>query len=127
VRASLADDVPLIEISALPTGADVDPGQVMRKLNRAVAEAVPCRLDAVWATWRWLDAGYAVGDAVADRQPESGHAPIVHVYVNRPPDAVERICHVIEDVVTRELSIAPDNVFVTVQPVFAVARTAHET
>jgi hypothetical protein len=110
--------VPLIEICALPPRGDTDVGRVLQLLNRAVADAVPCRLDAVWTTWRSLGAGYAVGDAVADRQQADSHAPIVHVYLNRPRDAVDRVRDVIEEVLVRELSLAAGNVFVTVQPVF---------
>ena len=110
--------MPLIEVCALPQDAPVDIGSVLRTLNEAVAAAVPCRPEAVWTTWRTLDR-YAVGADVATRQPRETHAPIVHVYLNRPPDAVERACAVIEDVLARELRLAPGNVFVTVQPVFA--------
>ena len=110
--------MPLIEIAALPPDDDTDVGGVLRTLNRAVADAVPCRLDAVWTTWRSLDGGYAVGDRVADRAQRASHAPVVHVYLNRPRDVVERVCGVIEDVLARELSLAEGNVFITVQPVF---------
>jgi hypothetical protein len=111
--------VPLIEICALPADGAVDVGAVMRKLNDAVAAAIPCLPDAVWTTWRSLDGGYAVGSDAVSRQPSDTHAPIVHLYVNRPPDSVERACDVIEDVLARELGLAPGNVFITVQPVFA--------
>jgi hypothetical protein len=111
--------VPLIEIRALPWVDRARLADVARTLNREVAAAIPCRLDAVWTTWRSLD-GYAVGDVVAEQQPEESHAPVVHLYVNRPPDAVERICEVIEEVLCRELPLAAGNVFITVQPVFSL-------
>ena len=111
--------MPLIEICALPPDAAVDVAAVLRRLNEAVAAAVPCRPDAVWTTWRSLDGGYAVGSDAVRQQPSDTHGPIVHVYLNRPPDAVERACAVIEDVLARQLGLAPGNVFVTVQPVFA--------
>jgi hypothetical protein len=111
--------VPLIEICSLPPREGVDTARVLQALTAAVAEAIPCRREAVWATWRTLDVGYAVGDSVERQQPRETHAPVVHVYANRPADAVDRACEAIEAVLTDELSLAP--VFVTVQPVFALA------
>ncbi|MGH3110178.1 MAG: hypothetical protein ACRDQT_04570 [Gaiellaceae bacterium] len=110
--------MPLIEICALTPSREVDVAGVLRTLNRAVSDALGCRPEAVWTTWRSLDGRYAVGSELATQQPEETHAPIVHLYVNRPREAVERICDVIEDVLCSELALAKGNVFVTVQPVF---------
>jgi hypothetical protein len=110
--------VPLLEITALPSAGDVDVDEVLVAVNASVAAVVGCRPEAVWSTWRTLDR-YAVGSAVTDRQPHASHAPIVHLYVNRPPDVVERICDAVAEVLGERLSVAPENVFVTVQPVFA--------
>jgi hypothetical protein len=109
--------VPLIEVAALRRDAETDVAWLVRVLNKAVAEAVPCRLEAVWTTWRWLD-GYAVGDEFADRSRPATHGPIVHVYARRPPEVLERVAEVIEEVLTRELDLDPGNVFVTAQPVW---------
>lgn len=111
--------MPLIEICALPQADDVDVPLVLQAVTDAVSEAIPCRREAVWVTWRPLD-GYAVGDSIADAQPAETHAPVVHVYANRPANAVERTCNAIEAVLARELSLADGNVFITVQPVFAL-------
>jgi hypothetical protein len=59
-----------------------------------------------------------MGDSVAEAQPRDSHAVILHVYAKRPPDAIERLCSAIEEVLTGALSLEPGNVFVTVQPVF---------
>ena len=99
---------------------ETDVSRIVRALNRAVADAVPCRLEAVWTTWRWLD-GYAVGEDFADRLRPTSHGPVVHVYVRRPPDVVERVGNVVEQVLARELELNPGNVFVTAQPVWHVA------
>jgi hypothetical protein len=114
--------MPLIEICALPSPDGVDIARALEAVTAAVSAAAPCRRDAVWATWRSLDSGYAVGDAVAVEQPRDTHAPIVHVYANRPPDAIERICAALEDALSRELNLEPGNVFITVQPVFAAPK-----
>jgi hypothetical protein len=117
--------VPLIEIHALPPTREVDVAGILRAVSSEVAAAIPCRLEAVWTTWRTLDGGYAVGKDVAAVQPEADHPPIVHVYANRPRDAIERARDAIESVLCRELSLAEGNVFVTVQPVFAIGDGTH--
>jgi hypothetical protein len=109
--------MPLIEITALRSDASTDVGSIVRALNRAVAEAVPCRLEAVWTTWRWLD-GYAVGVEFAERMQPTTHGPVVHVYARRPPEALERVAEVVEQVLMRELQLDESNVFVTTQPVW---------
>ena len=111
--------MPLIEICALPQANDVDVPRVLQAVTAAVSEAIPCRREAVWVTWRPLD-GYAVGDGLAGAQPTDTHAPVVHLYANRPADAIERACDAIESVLVNELSLAEGNVFVTVQPVYAL-------
>ena len=109
--------MPLIQIAALRRDAETDVASIARALNAAVAETVPCRLEAVWTTWRWLD-GYAVGDEFADRLRPGTHGPVVHVYARRPPDALERVAEVVQQVLVRELELDPGNVFVTAQPVW---------
>lgn len=108
--------MPVIEISALPQPDDVDIDHVLRTLTLAVADVLPARPEGVWTTWRTVTA-YAVGPTVVRLQPARSHDPIVHVYHQRPPDAVERMCKVITDVLCRELSLPEGNVFITVQPV----------
>ena len=88
-------------------------------MSTAVSDAIPCPREAVWTTWRSIDGGYAVGDIVTREQPRETHAPVVHLYANRPKEAIDRICDAIEAVLTRELSLASGNVFITFQPVFA--------
>jgi hypothetical protein len=110
--------MPLIEVVALAQPATVDIEHVLRTLTTAVADVLPARPEGVWATWTTVTA-YAVGPVVAQRQPAQTHDPIVHVYHHRPEDAVERMCKAIEEVLCRELSLPPGNVFVTVQPVRA--------
>lgn len=112
--------MPLIEVSALrPARGAVDPAGVVRAVALEAADALGARPEAVWVTWRWLEDAYAVGEDVAAAQPRATHAPIVHVYVNRPPDAVERLVDAVERVLCRELGLEEGNVFVTVQPVHA--------
>jgi hypothetical protein len=108
--------MPLIEVVALPQPETVDIEKVLSTLTVAVAEVLPARPEGVWATWTTVRA-YAVGPRVAHRQPARTHDPIVHVYHHRPADAVDRMCKAIEEVLTRELSLPPGQVFITVQPV----------
>jgi hypothetical protein len=114
--------MPLIQIDALPQPAAIDVDAVVRTLNRAIAEAIPCRLDAVWTVWRTVSGPYGRGDDVAYEQRRDTHAPIAHVYLRRSPDETARVVDTIERVLARELSLAADNVFVTVQPVAFVER-----
>ena len=109
--------MPLIEIVALPQPDGVDIKAVTTALNRGVADAIPCRLDAVWTTWRTIEGAYAVGDVVAAEQQQVTHAPIVHVYLQRTPEETDRAVEAIERVLAAELGLADGNVFVTVQPV----------
>jgi hypothetical protein len=115
--------MPLIEIAALPQPAGIDTATVTRELNRAVADALGARLDAVWTVWRTIDGPYAQGDDVATEQPKATHGPIVHVYHHRTPEQVARVVEVIERVLALALDLAPGSVFVTVQPVEIVGRT----
>ena len=110
--------MPLIEICALPPPGGIDVSNVLRVLTLAVSDALSCPPHAVWTTWRSID-GYAVGDVVAREQPQETHAPVVHLYANRPPEAIDAVCDVIEEVLSRELSLPRENIFVTFQPVFA--------
>jgi phenylpyruvate tautomerase PptA (4-oxalocrotonate tautomerase family) len=115
--------MPLIEIDALPQPADVDTASVTRELNRTIATALGCRLDAVWTVWRTVDGPYAQGDDVSIEQRRGTHGPIVHVYHHRTADEVARVVETIEHVLVRALSLAPGNVFVTAQPVEVVERS----
>jgi len=111
--------VPLIEIASLPTQTDT--AAVCRRVNAAVAEAIGCRLEAVWSTWRTVDVDVRGDDArtaEADGNAREGpRGPIVHVHHHRTAEQVERIVGAIQLVLARELSIDPDDVFVTTQPV----------
>ena len=108
--------MPLIEIQTVPQPEGVDLASVSRRLNAAVAEALGCRLEAVWTTWRTIDGAYARGDRVSTGQT-TAFGPLVHVYHHRTPEEVDLVVEAIEIVLARELSLAPDDVFVTTQPV----------
>lgn len=108
--------MPLIEVVALPQPDSIKIDHVLRSLTQAVAEALPAQPDAVWATWRTLDA-YAVGSTVASFQQAQTHDPVVHIYHQRKEDAVLRMCQAITEVLCRELNLVNGNVFITVQPV----------
>ena len=112
--------MPLIEVVALPQADTVDIDHILRTLTAAVAQVLPARPEGVWTTWRTLTA-YAVGPTVAREQPPGSHDPVVHIYHQRPADAVERMCEVITEVLCRELGLAPGNVFITVQAVHSTA------
>lgn len=109
--------MPLIEIDALELPVHVDTGAIVVELNRAVADAIPCRLDAVWTVWRTISGPYARGADARDEMGRETHGPIAHVYLRRTPEETARVVETIEGVLTRALSLAPGNVFVTVQPV----------
>lgn len=109
--------MPLIEIHALPPFAEVDVDEVVRELNLAVSSALGCRLDAVWTVWHSIDGPFARGDSVSLVQHPETHGPIVHVYLKRSPSETELVSEMIARVLEQRLSLAPDNVFITVQPV----------
>ena len=106
--------MPLIEILSLDTSG-VDRAVVCRSVNAAVAEALGARPDAVWTTWRTIEVDVRGDGATRGLQATSG--PIVHVYHHRTAAQVAVVVEVIQAVLARELSIAPDGVFVTTQPV----------
>ena len=112
--------MPLIEVVALPQPEGVDIDHVLRTLAVAVAEALPARPEGVWTTWRTVTA-YAVGGTVAHEQRAESHDPVVHIYHQRPPDAVERMREAVTAVLCRELGLTPGNVFITVQTVDGTA------
>lgn len=116
--------MPLIEIDALPPPSEVDIADVTRALNREIAAALGSRLDAVWTVWRTVSGPFARGDDVSVEQRRDTHGPVVHVYHHRTPEEAARVVETIERVLARELSLAPGNVFVTVQPVEFVERGA---
>ena len=109
--------MPLIEIDALPQPESVDLTALTRKLNAAVAEALGCRLDAVWTVWRTIDGPYTRGDRVGTAADGAAFGPIVHVFHNRTRAQVARVVEVIEQVLRESLNLAGDAVFVTTQPV----------
>ena len=124
--------MPLIEVQALPQPASIDLAAVCRTLNAAVADAIPCRLDAVWTTWRTIDGAYVRGDVVGGQpspadpsgaEPSGAEpagpafGPIVHVSHHRSTEQVDRAVEAIETVLSRELSIDRKDVFVTTRPV----------
>ena len=106
--------MPLIEIIALPQPAHVHPSSVLRAINRAVGEALGRPASSAWSTWRTLDPGqYAVGDDVADLQPAGSHPPVVHIWAERPPEALELVVDAVCAVLGEHLGIEPAGVFVT--------------
>jgi hypothetical protein len=109
--------MPLIEIAALPLPVHIDTAALTVELNRAVADAIPCRLDAVWTVWRTVSGPYTRGDDARLEMGRETHGPVVHVYLRRTPEETQRAVETIDAVLTRVLSLAPGNVFVTVQPV----------
>ena len=102
----------MIEVQTLPL-PQVDRAAVARALAAAVADAIPCRVDAVWTTWRTLDAAFM---GLVEAAPGGAVGPIVHVYHHRSPEQVERAVEAIEMVLARELSVDRDRIFVTTQP-----------
>jgi phenylpyruvate tautomerase PptA (4-oxalocrotonate tautomerase family) len=110
--------VPLIEIHALRPTEGVD--RVLGRVSAEVAAVLGARPEAVWVTWSTIDGGYAVGGDIRAEQPQSSHAPIVHVHARRTAAEVEAMCEAIERVLVEELGLADGNVFVTVAPVQAL-------
>ena len=109
--------MPLIEIVALPQAETVNLSSVVQRLNRAVAEAIPCRVNAVWTIWRTVTGPYGHGEDIAFEQRAETHPPIAHVYLRRTAEETSRVVETIERVLAGELGVSPGNVFVTVQSV----------
>ena len=109
--------MPLIEIHGLPPAAGVDPAGVTREVNLAVSQALHCRLDAVWTVWHTISGAYSKGGATVLGEPSATHGPIVHVYLKRSPTEAKLVADAITDALSRELKVAPDSIFVTLQPV----------
>lgn len=101
--------MPLIEIHAPAPPEGVAVADVLAAVNGEVAAALGCRPDAVWATWRTLGEGeYLVGPERAAKPPGATHVPLVHIWINRPPDAVDRCVEAIETALRRSLSLDAD-------------------
>jgi hypothetical protein len=101
--------VPLIEIQAVAPPDGLQIAHILAEVNGEVALALGCRPDAVWSTWRTLrDGEYLVGPERAPRPPRDTHVPLVHVWINRPPAAVDRCVAAIESALRRSLSLDAD-------------------
>jgi hypothetical protein len=101
--------MPLIEIHAPAPQEGIRVADVLAAVNSAVAEALDCRPDAVWSTWRTLaDGEYLVGPARTAVSTGGSHVPLVHVWINRPPDAVERCVAAIESALRQSLRLDAD-------------------
>ena len=101
--------MPLIEIQAPAPPEGVAVADVLATVNSEVADALGCRPDAVWSTWRTLGEGeYLVGSERAAKPPNATHVPIVHVWISRPPDAVDLCVEAIEAALRRSLSLDAD-------------------
>jgi hypothetical protein len=114
----------LIEVLLLPSDDRVDRASIGRTLNAAVAEAIPCRLEAVWTAWRTIDGPFVRGGEASGEEAPERFGPIVHVYHHRTAEQVERIVDAIETVLARELSLERNAIFVTTQPVSTEDPTA---
>ena len=106
--------MPLIEIHAPAPPEGVRVGDVLAVVNREVADALGCRPDAVWSTWHTLaEDEYLVGSVRASGSTGGTHVPLVHVWINRPPDAVERCVEAIESALRQALGLDADPVVTT--------------
>jgi len=105
----MLEAVPLIEIHAAAPPDGVAVADVLAVVNREVALALGCRADAVWSTWRTLDDGhYLVGPDPAPTPPRDTDVPLVHVWINRAPDAVDRCVAAIVAALRRSLALDAD-------------------
>jgi len=109
--------VPVIEISSATPANGVHLNTVVRELNVAVAEALPCRLGAVVSTWRVMTGGYAVGAAVSDTVRTDSHGPIVHAYLADGEGDPRILRGTVARVLTDTLGLAAGNVIVIVHRV----------
>ena len=91
--------MPLIEIRARPGEHDLD--AVSARISAEVAEAIGARPEAVWVSWSVIEHAHGVP------------GPIVHVYARRTAEQIEALTGVLE-------RILGEDVFVTVQPVYAL-------
>ena len=106
--------MPLIEIIALPQPEHVDPGAVLSAVNQAVGVALGRPSESAWSTWRTLEPGhYAVGEQVASEQPHVSHPPVVHIWAERPPEALRLVVDAVCTVLAEELGLDAVSIFVT--------------
>ena len=104
----------LIEITSLRPPFGVEVGNVARDLNLAVAETLGCPLARVTTTWRVMGGTYVVGAAVSEVGRRDSHGPIVHLYLDDDNDhRFDQACAVISRLLTRALSLAPHNIYLT--------------
>lgn len=101
-----------IEATAPPDGIDLQ--GVLGALCTEIADLLGERPEGTWATWKTLDY-YVEGERGAASQPHATHPPLVTVtaFEGRPPEQIGALLSLVADVLARELSLEPANVFVT--------------
>ena len=108
--------MPVLQITALPQGESVDVPAVLDRLCSAVAEAMACPPESVWATWTTVNAGgYVIGGRGAPTvQPRNTHDPIARLsaFVGRDDATVERALMAIADTLTNALGLERGTAFV---------------
>ncbi len=106
--------MPVIEIKALEQQPGVDVGAALDAVCAEVASLLEEEPAGTWATWTTLER-YHEGGRAAGRQPASTHPPLVVVrgFEGKPELIVRALLDTVAAALTRELGLAPGNVFVT--------------
>ncbi len=106
--------MPVVRIETVPPPEGTDVARVLGTLCTELAALLGERPEETWATWRTLD-HYVEGERGATAQPHSTHPPLVTVtaFEGRSPEQIGAMLSLVADVLARELSIEPGNVFVT--------------
>jgi phenylpyruvate tautomerase PptA (4-oxalocrotonate tautomerase family) len=110
----VGDDVPLIEIRALPQPAGVKVGRVLDAVTHAVAAVLDEEPRGTWATWEEIPfEQYSEGGVTVTEQPPASHPPLVRVSGGaRSEEMVSRILDTVSAILTRELGMEHGNAFV---------------
>ncbi|HEX9416898.1 MAG TPA: tautomerase family protein [Gaiellaceae bacterium] len=105
--------MPIVRIEALAQ-PEIDLERVLGSLCTELAALLGERPEGTWATWETLE-HYVEGAQGPAAQPRSTHPPLVTVtaFEGRPPEQVAAMLSLVADVLARELSLEPGNVFVT--------------
>ncbi|PLY04056.1 MAG: hypothetical protein C0624_06190 [Desulfuromonas sp.] len=107
--------MPFIRIESLPFAQPLDLAEVIRAINRELAEATGIPLNHLHTGWQYLPKGcYAKGDTTPQYQPELGHPLIVELLTpdNLETAVITKMFESVAETISRYASFPRQNIFI---------------
>jgi len=105
--------MPVIEVSTLPLGEEIDVPGALAKVTTGVAAFIDEDPRGTWAIYRPISPRhFAEGSDTPAKQPAETHPAIVHVVANRPPEQVAGLLEAVGGCVVKAFGLEDGNVFV---------------